>query len=58
MEREHILLTTIINNFTAIVATNVINLAARLMDSDTCYKPSHPLVAYKFQDMKKNIWDV
>jgi len=56
MQSEHILLTTIINNIIAIVVTNVINLAARLMDSAICSKPSHP--AYKFQDIEKNIWEV
>ena len=35
------------------VATNVINLAARLVDYAVCSKPSHPLAVYKFQDMAK-----
>jgi len=54
MECEHVM-TTIINNIIAMVATNVINLAARLMDSAICSKASHPLAAYKFQDKAKNI---
>ena len=53
MECEHIL-TIIINNIIAMVATNVINLAARLMDSVICSKPSCPLAVYKFQDKAKN----
>jgi len=57
MECERIL-TTIINNIIAMVATNVINLAARLMDSAVCSKPSRPLAAYEFQDKAKNIQEV
>jgi hypothetical protein len=57
MEYEHIL-STITNIVIAMVAANVINLAARLVDSATCSKLPHPLAACKFQDFAKNIWEV
>jgi hypothetical protein len=41
---------------TAIVATNVICLPARLVGSPVCSKPSHPLAAYKFLGIEKNIY--
>jgi hypothetical protein len=52
------ILTTIIQTITAMVVTNVICLAARLVDTPVCSKPSHPLTAYKFQGFEKNIWEV